>query len=247
MGPRHTRTASADAASAAKQLPPRCGNGPLGPATWTHSSTARSAPTTTTGVDVRPAVPRNRRTTPRAHQGQRTRRCPDERAPLAAWPPVRPPGHAPTVDLAAHLRGVSDGGELDDREAVGTMTQLVFIDTETSGLDPERHEVWEIGCIVRGSTDESSNGEWLWQLKPDLAAADPTGLRVGRYYEREQLWRWGSSAIILASPWWNAEKRSVRYPAEATSRSEVAERLAKLLGGAHLVGAVPSFDAAFLT
>ena len=127
------------------------------------------------------------------------------------------------------------------------MTQLVFIDTETSGLDPERHEVWEIGCIVRGSTDESSNGEWLWQLKPDLAAADPTGLRVGRYYEREQLWRWGSSAIILASPWWNAEKRSVPYPAEATSRSEVAERLAKLLGGAHLVGAVPSFDAAFLT
>ena len=124
---------------------------------------------------------------------------------------------------------------------------LVFLDTETTGLDPARHEVWEIGCIVSGHRDPSCNGEWLWQLRPDLATADPNGLRIGRYYEREQLWRkGGGSAIVLASPWWKDDLRKVPYPSEAATRSEVAERLARLLDGAHMVGAVPSFDAAFL-
>jgi len=123
---------------------------------------------------------------------------------------------------------------------------LVFLDTETTGLDPDRHEIWEIGCIVSGHRDADSNGEWLWQLKPNLAMADPTGLRIGRFYEREQLWRGGGAAIILASPWWNEKKRSVPYPSESAQPAEVAGRLANLLDGAHMVGAVPSFDAAFL-
>jgi len=38
----------------------------------------------------------------------------------------------------------------------------------------------------------------------------------------------------------------VPFPSEATTRGNVAERLARILDGAHLVGAVPSFDAAFL-
>lgn len=123
---------------------------------------------------------------------------------------------------------------------------IVFLDTETTGLDPDRHEMWEIGCIVVDHRDKSYDGEWRWQLQPNLAMADPTRLRIGRFYEREELWRSRTSAVILASPWWNEEKRKVPYPSEGTTPADVAERLARILDGAYLVGAVPSFDAAFL-
>jgi len=33
------------------------------------------------------------------------------------------------------------------------MTTLAFLDTETTGLDPERHEIWEVGLILRDEDD----------------------------------------------------------------------------------------------
>lgn len=95
------------------------------------------------------------------------------------------------------------------------MTNVVFIDTETTGLEPDRHEVWEIG-LIRGDTGE----EIQWAIRPDLSKADPGALRINRFYER--------------------------VPASWSSPHYVAERLAILTAGKHLVGAVPSFDAAFL-
>lgn len=32
------------------------------------------------------------------------------------------------------------------------MTVLAFVDTETTGLDPDRHEIWEVALIVRRPT-----------------------------------------------------------------------------------------------
>jgi hypothetical protein len=117
---------------------------------------------------------------------------------------------------------------------------LVFLDLETTGLDPDRHDIWEIGAIVRGS-DPEWDGEWLWQLRPDLATADPTGLRISRYYEREMLGRLPeTTAVELAAP------DQGRRPVRKVTPADVAHRLARLLDGAHIVGAVPSFDAAFL-
>lgn len=55
----------------------------------------------------------------------------------------------------------------------------MFIDTETTGLDPDRHEVWEIAAIYE------SGGKWYeWeaQLPVDLTRADPTGLRIGAHF-----------------------------------------------------------------
>lgn len=125
------------------------------------------------------------------------------------------------------------------------MSHLVFLDTETSGLDPDRHHVWEIGAIVRGHP-RGYDGEWLWQLRPNLAEAEPAGLRVGRYYEREQLWRVApASAVTLASPWWDDKKREAGHA--PTGNGLVANDLARMLDGGHLVGAVPDFDARFLT
>lgn len=54
---------------------------------------------------------------------------------------------------------------------------VAFCDTETTGLDPDLHQIWEVGLIV----DE---GEHSWQLPVDLGRADAVGLRIGRFHER---------------------------------------------------------------
>mgnify|MGYP001572383750 CR=1 FL=1 len=57
------------------------------------------------------------------------------------------------------------------------MSNLAFVDTETTGLDPDRHEIWEVGLIV-------DDQEYEWQLPVDLGRADAIALKIGRYYER---------------------------------------------------------------
>jgi hypothetical protein len=59
------------------------------------------------------------------------------------------------------------------------VTALVFVDTETTGLDPDRHEVYEIGLI-----DGNGAELHLWISDAPLQTADPIALRIGRYYER---------------------------------------------------------------
>lgn len=94
------------------------------------------------------------------------------------------------------------------------MTTLAFLDTESTGLDPDRHEIWEVALIRRD--DEGVEVEHVWQLPVDLGRADPMALDIGRYHER----RMEPAAIEL----W-------------------AETFVDLTAGAHLVGAVVSFDA----
>lgn len=118
---------------------------------------------------------------------------------------------------------------------------LAFVDLETTGLDPDRHEIWEIGLILRL---DGADMEYAWQLPVDLSRADPMGLRVGRFYERRR--KIGGMAPV-------ASLHRVKYPTDEQFAkagplpvSDTAETIANLLDGCHLVGAVPSFDAAFL-
>lgn len=96
--------------------------------------------------------------------------------------------------------------------------ELVFLDTETTGLDPDRHHVWDIG-LIRGATGE----EIEWHITPDLKTADSTALRMTNYYGRSESagWKWSNTAYV-------------------------AGRVAVVTAGKHIVGAVPSFDVAFL-
>lgn len=97
---------------------------------------------------------------------------------------------------------------------------IVFVDCETTGLDPTRHEAWEIATIA-GMTDDDYFDEGVDYVKPlHLSQADPTGLQIGRFYERRPK-EWDD-------PW------------------EVAEFLAKRFDSALFVGSVPDFDARFL-
>lgn len=124
------------------------------------------------------------------------------------------------------------------------MTRLVMLDTETTSLDDERGEVWEIAAIVRDPGQ--ADAEYLWQVRPDLATADPMSLAISRYYERRRLGiHEVNEAVTVASPEL-FEEYGPNASAEYTGANDVARRLASLLAGAHVVGAVPDFDFRFL-
>lgn len=97
------------------------------------------------------------------------------------------------------------------------MTGVAFVDTETTGLDPRIHEVWDIGLIVDGR-------EYEWHVRPKKPeVADSTALRIGRFYQRSAAvgWRWNAPEIV-------------------------ADALVSLTADRMLVGVVPGFDAEFL-
>lgn len=125
------------------------------------------------------------------------------------------------------------------------MSGLVFLDLETTGLDPQRHDIWEIGVIVRDPAIDSVDTEWLFRVPPDLRTAEPGALRVSRYYERTaQMDRFdpaedaGRAYDLSVLP----DGDDIRW----SDPNTVAHTLAHILDGQHLVGAVPSFDAGFL-
>lgn len=120
------------------------------------------------------------------------------------------------------------------------MTRLAFVDCETTGLDPLRHEVWEVALVVRTLPDEEGKSppdeERHWFLPVDLGAADPVALSIGGYYERYE-----------APPAQRDVTRGgVKYREWIDHVGEFATEFARLTHGAQLVGAVPSFDAGFL-
>lgn len=115
------------------------------------------------------------------------------------------------------------------------MTSLAFVDTETTGLDPDRHEVWEVALILRRPVDGGRpiEQEYVWQLPVDLGRADSVALSIGHFYDRRLQAMYSSST---------GNPRGKRiWPLEL-----FAAEFATLTHGAHLVGAVPSFDDAFL-
>lgn len=108
---------------------------------------------------------------------------------------------------------------------------VVFIDTETMGVDARVHDVWNIGLI------EADGTEHEWFLKPRIVTRHDTGvgaesgaLRVNRYYE------------IIAERM--ADKKLIEI---WNDPREVAWQVAVLTSNKRLVGNVPSFDADMLT
>ena len=90
---------------------------------------------------------------------------------------------------------------------------VVFVDTETLGLDPDIHPIWEIGLIL----PDGEEHEWKVRCTDrEIALAHPKALEIGRFHERYR---------------------------GAGSRASVAYALFHAIPpGAHLCGAVVSFD-----
>lgn len=110
---------------------------------------------------------------------------------------------------------------------------LVFIDTETTGLDLDRHEVWEIAIIQR--MPDGPDVETVYQVTPDLAYADARALEIGRFHDRFKVPPGANAAVI------DADGR-----VHAIHREAVRLRLDQALRGAVLVGSNTAFDASFM-
>ncbi len=72
---------------------------------------------------------------------------------------------------------------------------LAFIDVETTGFDPDRHEVIELGCVLAEQIPTAGRGPKLavkheleYKIKPqNIAAAEPKALIVNGYNEADWL------------------------------------------------------------
>ncbi|RKN61904.1 hypothetical protein D7231_32040 [Streptomyces klenkii] len=119
------------------------------------------------------------------------------------------------------------------------MTALAFVDCETTGLDPRRHEAWEI-AVIRRETDGTET-EHLWQARlgaDELSLADPRALKIGRYRERRIAIPDDHAAVAL---------RLGGLPGCRWLRDgELEGELDAALRGAVVVGSNPGFDVAFL-
>jgi DNA polymerase III epsilon subunit-like protein len=122
--------------------------------------------------------------------------------------------------------------------------RYAFLDTETTGLDPGRHEMWELAIITREEGHpRDEDQEHLFQVYPGrLADADPTALRINRFYDR-------ISPILQTRQ--AGAVRAVGVSADDTEggwvtmhRAKAALEIASLLNGALIIASNPTFDAA---
>jgi DNA polymerase III alpha subunit (gram-positive type) len=97
------------------------------------------------------------------------------------------------------------------------MSGLVFLDTETTGLDPKRHDVYEIAWATEASEVKSAF------VPHSLATADLKGLEISGYFDR------------------------FPRPFDPRAGIEAEALLKKTLTGATLVAANPHFDASHLS
>lgn len=105
------------------------------------------------------------------------------------------------------------------------MTRLAIVDTETTGLDPQVHRIWEVALILAIHEPTKLVVEdahrWFVELPPlALARAEPTALRINHFHAR--------TGELQAADW--------------TPPDVFAPYFAWLTAERHLVGAVPSFD-----
>lgn len=110
------------------------------------------------------------------------------------------------------------------------MTKLCFIDTETTSLRPDRR-AWEVGIIARELGRADMEHHWFIDARElDLGNADVMSLKIGGFYDRHPQYKYNGGGEVYA-----------RVEADAMGDVEFLTR------GAHLVGAVPNFDADVLS
>jgi hypothetical protein len=105
---------------------------------------------------------------------------------------------------------------------------ICFIDTETTSLDRYTRQVWEVAMLRREPDGSETSYEALVE-GVDLSEASPVSLRIGRFYDRYNI-NYATESGLYASG------------GEYQLPFEVAHNIERMTRGAHLVGAVPSFE-----
>lgn len=66
-----------------------------------------------------------------------------------------------------------------------TVTPLIFLDTETTGLRPDIHAPWEVAWITAHEDNDQivvlERHTWFVDLDGENVEVDPFALKVGRY------------------------------------------------------------------
>lgn len=112
---------------------------------------------------------------------------------------------------------------------------VAFIDTQTTGLDPDRHEIWEVGLIL------PDGRELEWRLPVDLSRADPIALNIGRYHERAAMDVPSNQGTIERTLLGERTDGEV-FIIPRLFMPKWATIFVDLTRGLHLAGAVVSFD-----
>lgn len=110
---------------------------------------------------------------------------------------------------------------------------IVWVDTETTGVGPDR-VAWEVGLIRRDPDGTESEHQWFLPPGP-LDAADGFALRVGGFWDRHPLGRAGTRN-------WDAAQLGPYWQSVSTHEAFAPELLA-LTHDAVWVGTNPGFDA----
>lgn len=109
---------------------------------------------------------------------------------------------------------------------------LVFIDTETTSLNRRTRQVWDV-ALIRREPDGEERTFCYFVEDVDLAEADPFSLRIGGFYDRHPAHR-------LNGRLHRSGLTEDGY--HLFDEARVARLVEQFTRGAHLVGAVPSFD-----
>jgi len=118
------------------------------------------------------------------------------------------------------------------------MLPLAFTDCETTHLNAEIGEAWEVAVILREFEDDKhTDTEYVWEfaIDPGPNAFDPEALRIGRWHERRQLATGTTQAAFTGY-----------IPAVEMPRAEAVQAIVNVLRGAVLIGSNPGFDERFL-
>lgn len=127
-----------------------------------------------------------------------------------------------------------------------TGVPIVFADSETDSLDPRTRQPWDIALIRREPDGTESEHQFYVDL--DLSKSDPFALKIGKFWQRHPKGRYYSGAAAFAEePLDNGGPRehTGRYHqpiGQLLTRRAAAQRILRITHGAHIVGAIPSFD-----
>ena len=113
------------------------------------------------------------------------------------------------------------------------MRKTAWVDCETTGLDIDLHEVWEVGVIVHEFEKEEVEKSWLLPVG-QLAFADRSALEIGRFHDRHPQ---GIASIDPKDGRWSKISEE-----KVTDLETFARQFVSLTRGAQLAGSVVSFD-----